>query len=62
MRGALVVALTLTLWSCAPGHGGKYPLVEKYNWAGKIDGSRKIDALWKNNDNKVDRDLTQLIL
>merc|ERR1711990_806773 len=41
MRGALVVALALTLWSCVPGHGGKYPLVEKYNWEGKIDGRRE---------------------
>merc|ERR1711990_845073 len=38
MRGALAVALALTLWSCVPGYGGKYPLVEKYNWERKIDG------------------------
>merc|ERR1711990_1371376 len=38
MRGSLAVALALTLWSCVPGYGGKYPLVEKYNWERKIDG------------------------
>merc|ERR1711990_846166 len=38
MRGALVVALTLTLWSYARCQRGKYSLVEKYNWGGKIDG------------------------
>jgi len=40
MRGSLVVALTLTLWSCAPGHGAKY-LVEIYNWERKIYGQGK---------------------
>merc|ERR1711990_558737 len=38
MRGSLAAALALTLWSCVPGYGGKYPLVEKYNWERKIDG------------------------
>ena len=55
MTGALVVALTLTLWSCAPGYGGKYPLVEKYNWEGKYplvekyNWEGKIDGQGENN-------------
>merc|ERR1712168_770724 len=36
MRGAIVLTITLTWWYGTTVQGGKFPLLEKYNWAGKI--------------------------